>query len=95
MHAQAQETKRESGTQAGIKHEIKENVESLAQDIRQKAGKVADSARERTSEYYDTASSWMRNNYGKALIAAGILAVAGVTTYFFMKKRRDRMDVEL
>jgi hypothetical protein len=99
MQAQPlKETKKEkelASTVADIKAEIKENVEHLAENIRHRAEKIATSAGSHASDYYDTANTWMRKNYGKTILAVGVLAVTGIAAYMFMKKRRDKFDIDL
>jgi ElaB/YqjD/DUF883 family membrane-anchored ribosome-binding protein len=67
----------------------RENVEHLSSEIRDRAGRMASDATERAREYYDEASDWMKDNYGKTLAVVGILAAAGLIGYMLSRSTRS------
>jgi hypothetical protein len=70
-----------------------DNVQHLSQEIRDRASGVASDVSDRAKTYYYDAGGWMQQNYGKALIGVGVLAVAGLFGFFL--SRRNRFEPEV
>ncbi|OFZ82201.1 MAG: hypothetical protein A3K03_09390 [Bdellovibrionales bacterium RIFOXYD1_FULL_44_7] len=73
-----------------IKQEMRQNVENLADELRRRSESASKVFGKKTRHYYSDASSWIKQNYGKTLVAVGVLAVAGATAYFLTKKDRKK-----
>jgi ElaB/YqjD/DUF883 family membrane-anchored ribosome-binding protein len=74
---------RETASQA------KENIEQITEDFRQRANRLAREAGARASDAYDDASEWLQDNYGKAAVAASVLAAVGALGYFIARRQEN------
>ena len=68
---------------------VKNNVSQISDDIRNRASRMASDLNDRATEYYDDASTWMQANYGKVLVAVGVIAAVGVAGYFITRSDKD------
>ena len=55
---------------------------------------MASDASEKAKYYYGDANDWLQANYGKALVAVGILAAAGMFGYFLARRGRGEFEFE-
>ena len=75
--------------------QMKENVERIRKDVRDRATHLAHDAKEKAGEYYNSTTEWVSDNKGKALAVAGLIIAAGVIGYFVTKKSTEYFDQEL
>lgn len=60
-----------------------------------KAKDTMDEFSERSSEYYNQAQMWMRDNYGRVIFTVGAVAAVGLAGYwFFNRNRQESWDNE-
>ena len=72
--------------------QMRENVERIRKDVRERATHLAHDAKEKAGEYYGNATDWVSDNKGKALAVVGIIALAGVIGYFVTKKGSEFLE---
>ena len=75
--------------------QMKENVERIRKDVRERATHLAHDAKDKASEYYSSAADWVSENKGKTLAVAGLIVAAGIIGYFVTKKSTEYFDQEL
>ncbi len=74
-------------------HDVSEgtqSVDQMASEAGKKAKMMARDTAEMAGQYYDQASSWIGQNYGKTLGLIGLIAASGVVG--FMLGRNREMD---
>jgi ElaB/YqjD/DUF883 family membrane-anchored ribosome-binding protein len=76
-----------------VAESTRESAEHMASDLKNKTKNLANNASESVSQYYDQASSWMQQNYGKTIGMVGAFVAAGVIGYL-IGKRNDRSDFQ-
>jgi ElaB/YqjD/DUF883 family membrane-anchored ribosome-binding protein len=84
-----QEGSREGMSGSDSMQGVKDNVERLTDEFRDRAGRIAGDVRERATEYYDEATDWLQENYGKTLMVVGVLAAVGLAGYFLARNNRQ------
>lgn len=70
-------------------HGTKEKLEHIRDDLKSRANRMAHDASDRAVDYYDEATDWMSNNYGRVLTAVGVVAAVGIAGYFIFRKRDE------
>lgn len=71
---------------------IREASERFAREAREQTGQVSEmmgGAREKAGEFYDQASTWVSENYGKSIAAVAVLAAVGVLGYMIGRGSRS------
>lgn len=73
---------------------VRDNVERISTDMRERASQMATDFSERASEYYDEATDWLSKNYGKALMAVGVFAAVGIAGYYIATRNQRSTESE-
>lgn len=68
-------------------------VEPISEEFRGQASSLAEDIGIKMKEYYEDASTWLQQNYGKTLLVVGILAAAGLTGYFLARNPKEHEKI--
>lgn len=77
-----------------ISESVRDSAEQSASEFGQKASRLTGESTEATGEYYEKASSWIQENYGKTLGALGFLAAAGTIGYLLGKGNQSESEYQ-
>jgi hypothetical protein len=77
-----------------ISESARDTAEQAATDFSQKANRMASETSESTGEYYDKASNWIQENYGKTLSVLGAVAAAGTIGYLMGKNSHQDSEYQ-
>ena len=66
-----------------------EKIETISEEMRSRAGRIASDVGERIVHSYDEATEWISQNYGRVLMIAGAIGAAGLIGYALIRKRRS------
>ncbi len=75
-----------------VSEEFRSRADRIADQYGQKAREMASQFNKHAGPYYSEARDWMSNNYGKALVAVGILGAIGIAGYLIARNRNERFE---
>lgn len=65
-------------------------VEPINDELRERTSSIAEDVENKMKIYFDEATDWLQQNYGKTLMAVGLLTAAGLTGYFIARGQREQ-----
>ncbi len=65
------------------------HVKEIATDFSSKASDLMSDSNGKFSQYYQTSTGWISQNYGKTLAVVGAIAAVGLVGYYFNRRSSD------
>lgn len=69
--------------------ELRDSVQHITEELRNRVGRSATDLSDRAKDYYDDASTFIQQNYGKVLTVVGVLAAVGFVGYWIANRDRE------